>query len=450
MTDLPTAEPSPGEVPDATAGTTRTAPAPEPRRLRGGLFRHHDFRQLFLGDTVSQVGTQLTVLALPVLAIRVLGADEFEMGLLGTFEFLAFLLIGLPAGAWVDRWRKKRVLVTADVVRALALGSLPLAWALDVLTLVQVLAVALVVGVSTVFFDVAYQSYLPELVPGDKISEGNAKLQGVQSVAAVGGPAVAGFLIRLVGAPLTIALDALSFLGSALFVSRIRHADEPPPKAGRRPLVEEVKEGMLFVVRNPLLLRITACTSISNLFSSMSGALLVLFALTELGLDERDLGVGFALGSVGGLLGAVTTTRVIRWLGEGRTIPLSSLLWIPFGVLLPLAGDVVPPMIALVVSTFGFSYAVVLYNITQVSFRQRLCPRPLLGRMNASIRFVVWGTLPIGSFIGGVLGQEFGARAVFWVAFAGSVVATLPVLLSPLLTMRDLPRALDQHAEPPA
>lgn len=447
MTDLPTVEPGPGEVPDAAAGTTRTASPPPSKPPRGGLLRHHDFRQLFLGDMVSQVGTQLTVLALPVLAIRVLGAEELEMGLLGTFEFLAFLVIGLPAGAWVDRWRKKRVLVNADIVRALALGSLPLAWALDVLTLPQMFAVALVVGVSTVFFDVAYQSYLPELVPSEKISEGNAKLQAVQSVAQVGGPATAGFLIRAVGAPLTIALDALSFLASALFVSRIRHVDQPPPRADRRPLVEEVKEGLVFVVHQPLLLRIAACTSIGNLFNSMSTVLLVLFALRELGLSVSDLGIVFALGSAGGLLGALVTTRISRKVGEGRTIALAALLFAPFAALVPLAGEILPPMLALSLSMFGYSFAVLVYNITQVSFRQRLCPRPLLGRMNASIRFVVWGTMPIGSFVGGFLGSQLGIRPVYWIAVAGAVVAAFPVLFSPLVTMRDLPRELDQHAE---
>ncbi len=440
MTDLPTVEPVPGESPPAP-------PATKP--LRGGLFRHHDFRQLFIGDAISQFGTQLTVLALPVLAIRELDAREFEMGLLGTFEFLAFLVIGLPAGAWVDRWRKGHVLVANDLVRAVALGTLPVAWALDVLTMIQLYVVALVIGVCTVFFDVAYQSYLPELVPSDRISEGNAKLQGLQSVAQVGGPATAGVLIRVVGAPLTIALDAISFIGSAFFIHRIRHVDTPPAKSERRPLLTEIKEGLMFVVRQPLLLRITACTSISNLFSSMSGALLVLFALQDLGLEESDLGVVFGLGAVGGLLGALVATRVQRWIGEGRTIPVSALLFPPFAALVPLAGVWVPAMPALVLSMFGFGFSVLVYNITQVSFRQRLCPKPLLGRMNASIRFVVWGTMPIGALVGGVLGHQLGIRPVLWIAVAGSALSVFPVLLSPLIGMRDLPRELDQHAETP-
>ncbi len=427
--------------PSSATGPRVADPAPPPpTRLRGGLFRHHDFRQLFLGDTISQFGTQMTFLALPVLAVRVLDANAFEMGLLGTFEFAAFLLIGLPAGAWVDRWRKQRVLVLNDLVRAAALATLPIAWLLDALSLPQMLVVALVVGASTVFFDVAYQSYLPELVEPDRISEGNAKLQASQSVAMVGGPGLAGLLIKLVGAPLTIALDAVSFVCSAWFISRIRHVDTPPPRETRRALHVEIREGLSFVLRHPLLWRITASTSLGNFFTAMTGALLVLFALEELGLDAGQLGLAMGIGSVGGLLGALSATRVTDLVGEGRAIPLSVLLWIPAGLLMPLAGTVVPALIAVMGSSFLMSFAAVLYNVTQVSFRQRLCPRPLLGRMNASIRFIVWGSMPVGSFLGGVLGSSIGVREVFWVGVAGSAVAALPVLLSPLLFMRDLPR----------
>ena len=439
MTSVPPTPPS------APAGSRFADEEPQPSvRRRGGLFHHHDFRQLFLGDAISQVGTQLSLLALPVLAIRVLGADEFQMGLLATFEFLAFLVIGLPAGAWVDRWRKQRVLITADIVRALTLASLPVAWLLDALTLVQMFVVALVIGVCTVFFDVAYQSYLPDIVEPEHIGEGNAKLQAAQSVAMIGGPGLAGALIKLIGAPLTIALDALSFLWSAFFVRRIEHVDSPPPREDRRPLVVEIREGLAFVLKHPLLWRITACTSLGNFFSSMTGALLVLFALRDLDLHEGHIGIAMGIGAVGGLLGAVSATRVTAWVGEGRVIPLSALLWIPAGVMMPLAGTVIPPMVAMAGSSFLITFAVLLYNVTQVSFRQRLCPRPLLGRMNASIRFIVWGCMPIGSFLAGVLGEAYGIRTVFWIGAAGAAIAALPVVFSPLITMRDMPRELDR------
>jgi MFS family permease len=415
-----------------------------PARIHGGLFGHHDFRQLFLGDTLSQLGTQLTGLALPVVAVKLLHASAFQMGLLGFCEFLAFLVVGLPAGAWVDRWRKQRVLVCNDLVRALALGSLPLAWALDVLTLAQVLVVALLVGTCTVFFDVAYQSYLPDIVEPEDISEGNAKLQATQSVAMIGGPALAGVLIRLIGAPLTIAGDAVSFVWSAFWVRRIRHVDEPPPREDRRPLVVEISEGLAFVLRHPLLWRITACTSISNFFSSVTGVLLVIYALRTLHLDAGHLGVALGIGAVGGLLGALSAPRVTRWLGEGRVIPVAAMVMIPGGFLMPLAGTVIAPMVAVAAYMLLESYSAVVYNVTQVSFRQRLCPRPLLGRMNASIRFLVWGVMPLGSLVGGVLGQSLGVRTVWWIGAVGAVIAVLPVVVSPLLGMRDLPRELDR------
>ena len=425
--------------------STEAEPQAQPRR--GGLFHHHDFRQLFLAKATSSVGTQLTTLALPVLAVKVLHADAFQMGLLGTFEFLAFLVIGLPAGAWVDRWRRKRVLVANDLARTVALASLPLAWALGRLSFAQVLVVALVTGACTVFFDVADQSYLPEIVEPGRIGEGNAKLQAAESVAQIGGPAIAGLLIKLIGAATTIGLDALTFLGSALFVSRIRHPDHAPPREDRRPLRVEIAEGLRFVVRHPLLWRITACTSTGNFFSSMSGVLLILFALRQLDLDPGQLGIAFGIGSVGGLLGAFSATRVADLVGEGRLIPLTALAWVPAQALVPLAGLAIPPLVALSVSMLIASFVVVLYNITQVSFRQRLCPRPLLGRMNASIRFIVWGSMPIGSFIGGVLGSATSIRTVLWIGVGGAFLAALPVLFSPLVSMRTMPDELDQLSE---
>ena len=415
-----------------------------PRPAQRALLRQHDFRQLFGADVAAQLGTQLSTLAIPVTAVELLGARELEMGLLGTAENLAFLLIALPAGVWVDRWRKQRVLVTADLLRALALVTIPLAWWLDVLTFGQLLLVTLVIGTATVFFDVAYQSYLPEIVEPDDIGRGNAQLQAVQSVAMIGGPALGGVLVRVVGGPWTSALNAVGFLGSALFVRRIRRVFEPPPREDRRPLHVEVREGLGFVLRHPLLWRITACTAISNLFSAATGALLVLFALRELGLTEAELGLAMGVGAAGGLLGALATPALTRRLGEGRIIPFSALVMVPAGLPVPLAGTVLDPLPAIVVSSLLLTFSVVVYNVTQVSFRQRLCPRPLLGRMNASIRFLVWGVMPIGAFAGGLLGEGLGVRAVFWIALVGQALAAAPVVLSPLRRMGDLPRELDR------
>jgi MFS family permease len=407
-----------------------------------GLWRHRDFAHLWAAETVSQIGTQVTQLALPVLAVTYLAATPLQMGYLTALETVAFLVIGLPAGAWVDRWRRKRVLVTADVVRAVTLASLPVAHLAGLLTLGQLFVVAAVTGTATVFFDVAYQSYLPSLVDRDQIVDGNGKLEASRAVAQVAGPGVAGVLLRVVGAPLLITVDAVSFVLSAAFIGGIRTPDQVPDRAGRRPLRTEIAEGLSFVVRHPLLRRIVACTGTSNLFTTITMTLLVLFALRDLQLSESDVGFVFSAGAVGGLVGAVTAARFARWVGEGRAIPLSVLAGLPFAALTPLAA-LGAPVLLLVASQFGVSWVVVVYNITQVSFRQRLCPPQLLGRMNASVRFVVYGTMPLGGLLGGALGTWLGVVPTLWIAAAGQALAAAWVLLSPLLGMRDLPDGED-------
>jgi predicted MFS family arabinose efflux permease len=427
--------------------------APLVRWYRTSLAGHPDgreFRRLWVGDTFSQFGTQIGLITLPLLAVSVLGADEFQMGLLATFENLAFLVVGLPAGAWVDRMRKRDVLIAADLVRGLALLALPAAWLLGALTFPLMLVVGSVVGVATVFFDVAYQSYLPSLVPSARISEGNAKLQVSQSVAQVAGPGLGGVLVRALGAPLVVLLDALSYFASVLFLLRIRHREETVTRSGRR-LTAEIGEGLAFVFREPLLRRIVATTALSNLATSVTYSMLVLYAIRDLRIGETGLGLALSVGAVGGLVGAFLAEPLLSRIGEGRVIALALLPTLPTVALVPLAaGQPGPTAIAmLATSTTLTSMGGVVYNVAQVSFRQRLCPRPLLGRMNASVRFVVWGTMPIGAFLGGIVGSRYGVLAALWVGAAGQFVAVLPVLFSPLVRMRDLPRGLDQHADDP-
>jgi len=298
-----------------------------------------------------------------------------------------------------------------------------------------------------VFFDVAYQSYLPSLVERSQIVDGNGKLETSRAVAQVAGPGIAGVLLRVLGAPLLIALDALSFLVSAAFLGRIRHPDTVPDRAGRRKLRTEIAEGLSFVVRHPLLRRIVACTGTSNFFSAMTNALLVLYVLRILGLSESTLGIVFSAGAVGGLVGAATAAWFARWVGEGRAIPLASIVFAVFWTFIPLAA-VGAPIVLLVCGWFGVSWGVVAYNVVQVSFRQRLCPPALLGRMNASVRFIVFGTMPLGSLLGGVLGTWLGVLPTLWLSAAGGFVACLPVILSPLISMDALPDEWDQGGIP--
>ncbi len=400
-----------------------------------------DFRKLWIGESISQVGTQLSGVALPVLAVESLHANAGQMGVLTACETLAFLLVGLPAGAWVDRWHKRRVLIANDLLRAVLYAWVPFAWWLGILELWQLFLVATVFGVCTVFFDVAYQSYLPHLVEGEDLVAGNSRLQVSESVAQVGGPAIAGGLLHVVSAPFVIGLDAVSFLGSTLFVSRIRKQETPPPKHERRPLRTEIGEGLGFVLKHPLLRRIVACTGLSNLFGAMTAALFVLYVLRELDLSTGVVGLVFSASAVGGLLGAVMSGRVTKLIGAGRTIPVTALLMAPAMALTPLAVLVSRSwqFVFLIGGGFLFFALVVIYNITQVSYRQRVCPPKLLGRMNASTRFIVWGTQPIGALAGGLLGAAFGIVPVLWITVGGTVLAAMPVVLSPLIRMDAFP-----------
>jgi MFS family permease len=411
------------------------------------LWRHHDFLKLWAADALSQVGTVVTALAMPLLVIKVLDATPFEVGLLTTFEFLAFLIVGLPAGAWVDRMRRRNVLWTTDLLRALLFGSIPLAWWLGVLTLPQVYAVALAAGVCTVFFDVAYQSYLPFLVGREFLVEGNSKLQGTQSVSQVAGPPVAGLLIQVLTAPYAILIDAISFLWSAIWVGAISSREPRPERTADRHLVREVREGLSFVLGNRLLRSIAACTGTSNFFSNVQGVALVVILAdqAQLNFSAGAIGLLFAGSAIGGLVGALVARRFADRVGQGPAI------WLPVAVA-GVLGVAVPfvnrgwVLVAVVISLFMTGVAVVIYNITQVSFRQQLCPERLLGRMNATMRFLVWGTIPIGGFVGGLLGSTIGLRPTLWVSVIGEALAFLPVFFSPLRRMRELPTTYADEA----
>lgn len=403
------------------------------------LWRHRDFMLLWGGETVSQVGTEVSLVALPLVAVTTLAVTPFQMGLLTAAETLAFLLVGLPAGAWLDRTHRRPVMLIADVVRGVLLLSVPLAWWAGVLTFAQLVVVALLVGLATVFFDVAYQSYLPSLVGRTVLVEGNGKLESTRALAQVGGPALGGGLVQLLGATVAVVVDSVSYFLSALALGAIR-TREPEPEPVEHPrLRNQIAEGLRFVLRHPLLRPITACTGTANFFNGVMTAVNMIFMVRVLGLSAGAIGLLFAAGGIGGVLGAVTTSWWTRRVGQARTIWLVGLLTFPGALLTPLAEP--GWRISLIfIGGVLVGYGVVVYNVAQVSFRQAITPDRLLGRMNASVRFLVWGTLPLGGFVGGVLGGWIGIRETMWVAAAGEVLAVLWVIASPLRTMRDLPQ----------
>lgn len=411
------------------------------------LLRVHDFRQLFLADTLSQAGAEVAPVALPLVAVLALEATPFEVGLLTTFETLAFLLIGLPAGAWVDRTKRRTVLLAADLARAAVLLTVPLAWWAGMLTLGQLYAVGLLTGAATVFFDTAYQSYLPSLVDQRRLLEANARLQSVQSVAHVAGPGLGGLLVQALSAPFALAATVAGNLWSALFLSRIRAREPSPERAARPHLGREILEGVRFVLGHALLRRIMACTATFNLFWSMSTPMLMLLLARQLGLSAGVIGTVLAFGGVGGVLGAVVVDRAVARLGQGPALWAGTLAAGLAGALLPLgADDWRLALVCLGQAVSGF--ATVVYNVSQVSFRQAVTPPQLLGRVNATGRFVVWGTMPFGSFLGGVLGSAYGPRATLALAAAGMTLSFLWIYCSPLRGMRRLPSAPEPVAVP--
>ncbi|MGN6219495.1 MAG: MFS transporter [Microbacterium sp.] len=429
---------------DAAAPASTDA---QPHHPKGSLWRDRNFLTMWTGQAFSQFGSQITGVAIPVIAVLLLDATEFEVGLLNAAEVAAFLIVGLPAGAWIDRMRKRNVMILADVVRAVALASIPVLWAFGLLHIWQLMAVGLVIGVATVFFDVSYQSIIPSLVRKDQIGEANGKLESTQQVAHLAGPAIAGWLVGALTAPIAILMDAVTYAISFVALLFTRDHEQRRAPEDHQPIMREIAEGLRWVFGNPLLRRIVGTTAVSNFASTIMYTMLPLLILRELGLTPAAMGVIFSLGAVGGVLGAIATPRIVARIGEARAIPVSAIAFSVSGAAVPLAA--VFPALAfplLVVQGFIASFTVLLYNITQVTFRQRITPPRLLGRMNASIRFVVWGVMPISALLAGVLGQWLGVVPTLWIASVIELASALFVVIGPFWTMRDLPSAPPEPA----
>ena len=402
--------------------------------LRGRLWRDGEFLKLWAGQGISEIGSQVSVLALPTVAILLLGATPFQVGLLAAFEFLAFPVLGLVAGVYVDRLRRRPIMIVCDLGRLIALASVPIAFIFNVLAMPQLYVVALVTGVGTVFFDVAYQSYLPALIPRPDLVEGNTKLQVTSSVAQMAGPAVAGILIQLIGPARAVAADAVSFLvsvGSLLWIRR----PEPPPRpaagSGRGGFRSEMWEGIRFVFGNSTIWKIAGSTSTSNLGGNIFFAVYLIFAYRVLHLSPGTIGFIFAVGAAGGLLGALTASWIARHIGLGPTLFVSIVSGGLASILVPIAqfGWAVPLLLA---STLIASFTNPVYNINQVSLRQAITPDRVQGRMNATVRTVIWGTMPIGALIGGVIGSTYGLLPAMYVGIAVSLLAGFWILLGPI------------------
>ncbi|TDD43872.1 MFS transporter [Nonomuraea terrae] len=414
----------------------------DPYAMTTGVLRNPDFFRFLGSHVANELGANISRVALPLVAVLALNAGPTEVGLLSALQTTAFLLIGLPAGVWVDRLRRRRVMMVSDLSRFALLASIPVAAELDMLSIELMLAVALLAGVAQVFNDVADQTYLPHLVSGRQLGDGNAKLEVVRSGAFLAGPGVGGALVQLLGASRTLTATALGALASVFFLRSIRVPDEPPAGTERGPLLRGISEGLAYVRQDPLMRSFAASSAIGNLCVSGVLGLSVLFLAEDVGLAPSLIGALLMSGGIGGLLGGLTGGRLAERYGIARTAWLAVTVSAPFGLLMPLtetgwrAGF-------FALASMVISWSATLSNVGQITYRQTVTPDHLLGRVNASVRFLTWGAMPLGALLGGLIAQQIGVRQALWVLMVGRLVAFVPLLFSPLPRMRDF-------AKPPA
>jgi MFS family permease len=416
------------------------------RKPAGALWRHPDFVKLWAGQSISELGSQVSVLAIPWLAAVGLHVSPIEFSLLEVFGFLPFIVLALPAGVWVDRLRRRPILIASDTARAILLMLIPILWAVGALRIWHLLALQFLIGGFTVFFDVGYQAYLPALVEREDLVDGNSKLYLTSSVAQVAGPSVAGGLIAAITAPYAILVDALSFVVSAVFTLRIHHDEVLPQRdavVAHPKMWPQVKEGLAWVIGNRQLRAIAACGANFNLCFNVVLATFILYAARSLHLSAIEIGAIFAVGSAGAVGGALLANRIQRSIGIGPTLVSSAVLLSTGSIAFPLA----PRSFPIPVLMLGYvllSIGVVIFTVAQISFRQAITPERLQGRMNAAMRWITWGAIPLGTLIGGAIGQTVGLHFALWVGAIGCLPAFLFVFLSPVRSIQAIP---DEAAE---
>ena len=406
-----------------------------------GLWRSPDFLKLWVGETISLLGSQTTMLALPLVAALTLNASPIQMGWLGTLQYIPWLLIGLFAGAWADRLRRRPIMIVADLGRAILLGFIPFAALGGFLRIEHLYVIGFLVGILNVFFEVAYAAFLPSLVSREQLVEGNSKLQTSASIAEIGGPGLAGWLIQVVSAPIAMIVDSLSFLVSAMFLSWIR-TPEPNPGAfeRRKPIFQEILDGLRIVLKHPILRAFALTSTFSNFFLDVHLALYILYVTRELGIEPVLLGAMYTIASVGGLIGSLLAERVVRWFGIGRVLIGLQILVGISALIIPLAGRqllVVVPLIAFAQALWGM--AAVIFVVNASSIRQAIVTKELQGRVMASMRFLTWGISPFGFLLGGTLGEHLGLQSTLIIAGLGMLSSFIWLFFSPLRSMREPP-----------
>jgi predicted MFS family arabinose efflux permease len=396
---------------------------------------------LWSGQTVSEIGSQITVLALPLVAVVVLRASTFQIGLLSAAETSAYLLVSLPAGALVGRLGKRQIMLWCDAARLALIGSVPVAAAAGVLTLGQLYAVALISSAFSVFFSVAYPSYLPTLLSRDQLMDGNGKLGTTQSFAQIAGPGLGAALVAAFGAASAMTADALSYLVSAGSLLAIR---SPEPRASgsgaRLRFREQIRAGVGYVAHEPILLKGVLWSGTANFFVIMVESLGAVFLVRTLHLRPEYVGLLLALGAVGGVAGGLSSGRLARQIGAARVCWLSMTVFSLPGLLIPMAGSG-RWVLLFAAGWMSWTFTSTVCSVALLSYRQATCPPDLLAPVNATARWINWGTLPLGGLTAGVLGASIGVRPTLWIAVVGGCSAGLWLFFSPLRGMRDFPAA---------
>jgi MFS family permease len=412
------------------------------------LWRNADFLKLWAGQSISLIGSEVTGLALPLTAALILNATPAQMGILGAVQYVPALLLGLFAGVWIDRVRRRPILLFADVGRALLLASIPVAILFGAHSMNYLYGVAFAVGALTVLFSVAYQAYLPTLVEKAHLVEANGRLEASRVFAFIVGSSLAGVLVQLLTAPIAILADAC-FLVSVFTLAIIRTPEPKPVRsAERKHIFAEIGEGLRMTFGHSLLRPIVITSAIFNLFAAILNSLVILYLVRDLHFSPVAIGGMSAVAGVAGLLAALIAGRISRWFGVGWTIVGATLLISGGWLMVPLTGSLLGPSIPLV--TLGASLGAmgdVFYNVNAMSVIQAVTPNRLRGRVSASVRFTLWGLQPLGALAGGFIGQTYGLQVALFVSSAGFLSAFLWALFSPIRRLRTHPTPSDEETD---
>ena len=406
------------------------------------LFDAPDFRRLWFGQTISVFGDQITQLGLPLVAVLTLGADATQMGTLTAVGLFPHLLFSLPAGVWLDRVRaRRRLMIAADIGRAALIASIPVAYALGVLAMPQLYVVGFLAGTLSVVFDLSWNTLFVAVTQRERYVEAMALLNGSRSLASVAGPTIGGLLVQVLGAPLAMLGDAISYLGSVVFLRRIR-SPEPPIEHEEGSVRERLLAGLSFVIGDPIMRPTLLSVATVNLFTFASCALFILYATTTLGVSPGALGLALGTGSVGAVIGAIFATRIGRRIGLGPAYALGLVIYPVSLLLIPLAGPDMSMVLILALlfgSEFGAGLGVMILDINVGAIIYARTPDRIRARAAGAFRFINYGVRPLGALLGGLLGGAVGVREAIWITTIAAIGGVLFLLGSPVLRLRDLP-----------